>query len=170
MTELSNYSIEELLLLKNEIDNRIFNYKDGYLYVCIIRSYGRNWEDKSIHNIHTLQELLLQYDGQDGIVDVYSTNPDLSKIYNYGSLMFIESREDYDKWSKYQTNKNLIHNIEASLDAWDKRDNVSFSQRPLFPPSFTREELEEYKRELETCDMSFVPPRPYVKDHDQDEE
>jgi hypothetical protein len=170
MKDLSTYTIDELVSLKNEIDGIIYNYKDGYLYICNVRSYGRNWEDNSIHNVHALRELLYQYDGENGIVDVYSTNPDLSDVHNYGSLRYIESKEDYDRWKEFENLKNIVPNIEDELDKWDNKDNVPFRERPYFSPIYTREDLEDYKRDLETYDMSFVPPRPYVKVPDECEE
>ena len=80
------FKIEKLVEMRNEIDARIQNYKDGYFYICNVRSYGRNWKDNYIFNIHTLQELCNQYNGDDGIVDVYSNNPNLSKINSYGDV------------------------------------------------------------------------------------
>ena len=78
--DLTNYTIEELITLNHEIMNRISNHEDGYLYICKVRSYGRNWVESDIKNKYTLQDLLYKYDGEDGIVDVYSTNPDLGDI------------------------------------------------------------------------------------------
>ncbi len=69
--ELSNLPFEELIELRNRIDGMIRSYKDGYLYICKVRSYGRNWTE-SINNTFELEELCCRYDGQDGIVDVYS--------------------------------------------------------------------------------------------------
>jgi len=98
--DLSKYTIEELIVLGHQINDIIYSYEDGYVYICKVRSYGRNWTDKSIKNKHSLQDLMYEYDGENGIVDVYSTNPHLGGVYNYGELMFIESVEDYEKWDK----------------------------------------------------------------------
>lgn len=159
--DLSKYSIEELIVLNHEIMNVIHNHEDGYVYICKVRSYGRNWTDNSIKNKHTLQDLMYQYDGEDGIVDVYTTNPHLGGIYNYGELKYIESVEDYEKWKQYEELKYNISDIEKTLDEWDNRDNVPFNQRPHFEPLFTREDLAKYKKELAEYDMSFVPPKKY---------
>jgi hypothetical protein len=104
---------------------------------------------------------MYEYNGDNGIVNVYSTNPDLGGVYNYGDLMYIKSVEDYEKWVAYESLKNLIPKIKDELDSWDNRDNVPFNQRPFFAPIYTREELAEYKKKLEEYDMSFVPPRSY---------
>ena len=68
--DLSDYSIETLIELKDKISGIIYNHNDGYLYICNVRSYGRNWNDNGISNLYTLQELCNQYNGDDGIVDV----------------------------------------------------------------------------------------------------
>jgi hypothetical protein len=165
--DLSNLSFDDLLELKNRVDNMIYSYEDGYVYICRVRSYGRNWTE-NVTNVQKLKELCYQYDGQDGIVDVYSTNPNLGGTYNYGDLMYIESVEDYDKWYKHKMLVNLIRDIKFELDKWENRDNLPFTQRPHFSPCHTPEDLVEFERELSEYDMSFVPPRPYSTVEDED--
>jgi len=155
------FKIEKLVEMRNELNARIQSYKDGYFYICNVRSYGRNWKENYIYNTYTLQELCYQYDGQNGIVDVYSTNPNLKDVHNYGNLMYIESQEDYDNWYGYEQLQRLIPQFKDVLDEWDNRDNVPFNQRPLFEPSCTRENLAMYELQLDVYDMSFVPPKSY---------
>ena len=157
--DLSDYSIETLIELKDKISGIIYNHNDGYLYICNVRSYGRNWNDNGISNLYTLQELCNQYNGDDCIVDIYSNNPNLSSIHNYGDLMFIKSKEDYDKWKKYEYLINTISTVEKELENWDNRDNISFKSRPMFKPFDTQEDLINYKKELAEYDMSFIPPQ-----------
>ena len=159
--DLSKYSIEELVELQNKIDNTIHNYKDGYLYICNVRSYGRNWREFGIHNIHSLQRLCYEFNGDDGVVDIYSTNPNLSTIENYGDLMYIASESDYTKWKSYEYLKNSIPNISKQLDIWENRDNIPFHSRPSFAPVYSREELDVMVKNLNDYDMSFVTPTPY---------
>jgi hypothetical protein len=158
--DITNYTIEELVELKNDIVNRIENYSDGYVYLCNVRSYGRIWKEH-VHNTHTLQELCYRYFGDDGIVDVYSTNPNLSHIENYGDVMYIKSVEDYERWKYYEYLKRMVVDTEKELDEWDKRDDVPFNQRPKFSPIYSREDLESLRIELSEYDMSFVPPIRY---------
>ena len=160
--DLTNYTIEELKELKNIVSNMIHTYEDGYVYICKVRSYGRNWVESDIKNKHTLQDLLYKYDGEDGIVDVYSTNPDLGEIHNYGELNYIVSEEDYERWNRHEVLNQVISQIEKQLNDWDNRDNVPFRNRPKFSPIYTREDLLEYKKKLEEYDMSFIPPKPFV--------
>ena len=159
IVDLTKYTIEELLTLKNEIDTHIYSHKDGFVYICKVRSYGRNWTE-CMGNTYTLQELCNRYDGQDGIVDIYSTNPDLSMIENYGDIKYIVSESDYNKWREYESIKNTISSIVEELDKWDNKDNVPFNHRPMFSPVYTREDLVEYEKKLSDYDMSFVPPSP----------
>lgn len=155
--DLTKYGIEELVELQNKIGGIINDYKDGYFYICEVRSYGRNWKDNYIFNTHTLQELCYQYSGEDGIVDVYSNNPHL-EIDNYGDVMFVPTVEDYKKWVEYTSLSYRIPNVEEELDKWDNRGDVPFMHRPTFSPFYTREELDEMKTELVNFDMSFVTP------------
>jgi hypothetical protein len=158
--ELSNLSFEELVELRNKVESMVRSYKDGYLYICKVRSYGRNWTE-NVNNTFELEQLCYQYDGQDGIVDVYSTNPNLKDVHNYGNLMYIESKEDYDNWYGYKQLERLIPEIKDELIKWDNRDNVPFNQRPFFEPTYTRVDLAEYELKLGVYDMSFVPPKSY---------
>jgi hypothetical protein len=156
--ELSNMSIEKLVELKNTIDGMIRSYDDGHVYICKVSSYGGIWTE-NVKNVYELEELCMRYNGDDGIVDVYTTNPNVS-FHNYGNLMYIESREDYDSWYEYQQLKSMVPRIKKELDEWDNRDNVPFNQRPMFTPAHTRETLAKYERMLDEYDMSFVPPKP----------
>jgi len=160
--DLTQYTIEELVELKNEIDNHVHSYEDGFVYICKVRSYGRSWNER-VSNPYTLQELCYRYDGYDGIVDVYSTNSNLS-IENYGDVKYIVSESDYDKWKGYEDIKNTIPSIIEELDEWDNRDNVPFNQRPMFSPVYTREDLVEYEKKLTDYDMSFVAPASYNRE------
>ena len=156
--DLSKYTLEEIAIIRDKCDSYIRNHMDGFIYICKVRSYGRNWREL-IGNLHSLQELCYRYYGEDGIVDVYSTNPDISTIDNYGALMYIKSEEDYDKWNNYNLLVDEIQSIEKMWVEWDNKDDVPFRQRPLFEPYSTRSELNELKKMLEDYDMSFVAPK-----------
>jgi hypothetical protein len=156
--DLSKYTLEEIAIIKDKCDSYIRNHMDEFIYICKVRSYGRNWNE-FICNIHSLQELCYNYYGEDGIVDVYSNNPNISTIDNYGDLMYIESQEDYDRWNSFEYLKKSIIDIEKELDKWDNRDSVPFRERPYFEPIYSREDLEEMKNELAEFDMSFVAPK-----------
>ena len=157
---ITNFTIEELVELKAQIDEHIHSYKDGYLYICRVHSYGRHW-NVYIGNVYTLQELCHRYTGDEGIVDVYSTNPDLS-IENYGTVMFIETQEDYDKWHECEQLKQyIIKDAEEALNKWKNRENVPFLEQPRFKPTYTQSDIEEMKAELAKTESTFTPPRNY---------
>jgi hypothetical protein len=159
---LQKHTIEELVSMKNEIECYINDYEDGFTYICKVRSYGSNWTER-VTNSHSLQELSWKYAGQDGIIDIYSTNPDLSHIDNYGDTMFIVSEFDYNKWDEYKTLKNHIAMVNDELTKWETKDDLPFYSRPMFAPYYTREELAELEKSLEGFDMSFSFPKPYDK-------
>jgi len=167
------FTIQKLVEMRNDINNRIENYRDGYFYICEIRSYGRNWKERDIHNTHTLQELCYQYYGDDGIVDVYSNNPNLSKLDNYGDVCFIPTEEDYETWKHYSYLKNSIPRLEEELDTWDNRENVPFRSRPLFAPIYSREDLEKQRLDLKHYEDllskgEFVKPVRVERVYDED--
>jgi hypothetical protein len=152
------FTIQKLVEMRNELDVRIQNYKDGYFYICNVRSYGRNWKENYIHNTYTLQELCYQYNGDDGIVDVFSNNPNLGEVDNYGDVMYVPTVGDYEQWLSYRRLVRTIPECEEAWRVWDNRDSVPFKQRPYFAPYYTKEDIQEMKLELENFDMSFVEP------------
>ena len=153
---LSDYTFDELVKLKNEIESHLRSTPDGFLYICKVRSYGRNWTERH-NNSYSVNELCIRYDGEEGIVDVYTTNPDLN-MYNYGNVFHIKSEEDYNAWKKWDYLSHNIPEMEKELEEWENRDNVSYHLQPKFAPYFTRETLDRHKKELEEYDMSFTPP------------
>lgn len=164
---LKNLDFSQLVEVQWRTEAHIQEYKDGYLYFCEVRSYGRNWKENWIFNKHTLQKLCYEYNGDNGIVDVYSTNPDLSGIDNYGRVMFIKAENDYKLWKGH---KALIHAIDESqreLYRWEERENLPHNQRPLFKPLDSREVISEMKLRLENYDMSFESPKSYDVSDDQ---
>ena len=154
------FTIKKLVEMRDEIDSRIHNFKDGYFYLCTVRSYGRNWKENFIYNTYTLQELCYRYDGDDGIVDVYSNNPNLGEIHNYGLVMYVPTVEDYEASKNYDFLVRSIPEAEERLAEWENRENIPFKYRPMFDPFYTKEDIDKMKLELENFDMSFVAPVP----------
>jgi len=142
-------SLESLTILRNSIDNIIHSRRDGYFYICRVRSFGRVWENKDIYNTYTLQELCDDYSGDNGIVDVYSNNPDLDVVNYAGDNMFIPTIDDYYKWKEYTTLSRNIINYEDNL----------LSGKGYFLP--TREEIDEMKELLSNMDNNFISPVSY---------
>lgn len=163
--DLSGLTFDELVSLNNLTSSMIRDHQDGYLYICEVRSYGRVWVEKHIKNSHVLQDLCYEYYGEDGIVDVYTTNPNLA-IDNYGDVMLIKSEEDFKTWKEYEGLKNLIPKIEKEIERWNNRDNLSFYERPQFEPYYSSEELNELKQKLKDFDLSFTPPQRLKKSYE----
>ena len=146
--DFTKYSVEELRELQNKIGNYIHNLNDGFVYICRVRSYGNRWKNV-LTNERAVNDLCEQYDGYDGIVDVYTTNPD-AKISNYGEVNYIKSQEEYDKWYKASTFVTDIKNYEDRLKRWEDRENVPFHSRPTFAPMYTQDDVDHLKSKLET--------------------
>lgn len=164
---LEKLTMNQLISLRNKIDGIIHSYEDGYIYICSVRCYGSVWEDRP-SSLYSLRELCDSYYGDNGIVDVYTNNPNLEfpeiEFRNYGDVMFIESEQDYREWTKHNKSKRLIDDVTKQLDQWDDRDNLPFNYRPSFAPQWTREDLNEWVTEFKSKDWDFVAPRAMKKD------
>jgi hypothetical protein len=146
--DFTKYSVEELRELQNNIAYYLEKRNDGFIYICEVRSYGNRWKNVLTNEL-AVNDLCIQYDGYDGIVDVYTTNPD-ANISNYGEVNYIKSQEDYDKWYGASTFVADIKNYEDRLKKWNDRENIPFHSRPTFAPMYTQEDVDVLKRKLET--------------------
>ena len=152
-------SLESLTMLRNTIDDVIHSRKDGYFYICKVRSFGRVWENNHIHNTLVLQELCDEYSGDNGIVDVYSNNPDLD-VQNYaGETMFIPTIEDYNKWKEYTT-------ICSEIKYYERKLNGSDGYNVFTTIDFIKNQIEDLKEQLDNMHMDFVYPISYHTDTD----
>jgi hypothetical protein len=155
--DFTKYSVEELRELQNEIGNYLHDMNDGFIYICECRSYGRNWKQELTNEV-AVNDLCREYDGEDGIVDVYTTNPD-AKIQNYGEVNYIKSVEDYDKWKKSNVLMNLIKTTEKEIERWLKKEKP-------FKPFYTEEDILGWRNELETLEWTYEEPISINKNED----
>ena len=160
--DLTKLTMDELISLRNEIEGLIHSYDDGYLYICSVRQFGSVWEERP-KSLHSLRELCDSYNGDNGIVDVYTNNPNLEypemDFYNYGDVMYIKTEGDYRQWIEHTKRKNLIEDVTQRLDEWDECKDKPFMYRPHFAPFWTREEVSEWVEEFEGRTWDFEPPR-----------
>jgi hypothetical protein len=154
---LKNLSLEELVEARDAANQLIGSYADGYFYICKVYSYGRNWKQFP-KNVKVLEDLCYEYGGDEGVLYVYSNNPDIGKVYSSGGSYFVPTMEDYEKWHSYDLLKKLIPEIEKEWEEWENRDNVPFNSRPYFAPIHSKEDLESMKKRLEEYDMNFTAP------------
>ena len=154
--DFTKYSVEELRELQNKIGNYLHDMNDGFIYICEVRSYGNRWKNVLTNEL-AVNDLCIKYDGEDGIVDVYTTNPD-AKIENYGEVNYIKSVEDYDKWKKSNDLIDLIKSAEDSITKWKDRDNIPFHSRPTFSPMWTEQDILGWRNELETIEWDYEEP------------
>lgn len=71
-------TIEELLDKKteltnslNDINKKISEYEDGYIYIVLTRCYGSVYFD-SFKNLHSTEDYIADYNGDNGITEVYT--------------------------------------------------------------------------------------------------
>ena len=163
--DVSKCSIDELVELKYKINCLITDYSDGHIYICKVRSYGRNWIQTSVKNIVTLQELCYEYGGDDGIVDVYTTNTDLGDFSNYGNTKIIKSLEDYEKWSLYNNYKKTIERAEQDIIEYAEDQERPYHQRrSYFGLNYTQEEIDKMKEKFKNIPTDFETPINYFQE------
>jgi hypothetical protein len=158
--DFTKYSVEELRELQNNIGHYLHNMNDGFIYICQIRSYGNRWKNVLTNEL-AVNDLCVEYDGYDGIVDVYTTNPD-AKISNYGEVNYIKSEEDYRKWKDATSLVSDIKDYEDGLKKWNDRENIPFHSRPTFAPIYTQGDIDVLKSKLETIG-EYEKPTPIQK-------
>ena len=129
---------------------------DGFIYICEVRSYGNRWKNVLTNEL-AVNDLCIEYDGEDGIVDVYTTNRD-AKISNYGEVNYIISVDDYEKWKKSEELSSLIKSAEDNIEKWKNRDNIPYYSRPTFAPIWTDEDILGWRNELETLEWTYEEP------------
>ena len=74
---------EDALKISNNKYHDLCKHKDGFVYIARIRSYG-SITHQIFSNPYILQLLCDKYNGEDGIVDVYTNNKKL-ELCNYGT-------------------------------------------------------------------------------------
>ena len=166
--DFTKHSVEELRELQNKIGNYLHDMNDGFIYICEVRSYGNRWKNVLTNEL-AVNDLCIKYDGEDGIVDVYTTNPD-AKIENYGEVNYIKSEDQYRKWKDSETLISQIKSAEDRLTKWNDRDNIPFHSRPTFAPMWTEQDILGWRNELETIEWDYEEPVSIKKsEYDYDE-
>jgi hypothetical protein len=90
----------------------ILNTSDGFLYVTQLRCYGSiHWETHK--NEFVVQELCDEYYGDNGIVDVYTNNPN-NNISSYGEVK-VMTEDEIINMSK----KNI--SMSSAITGWITR-------------------------------------------------
>ena len=165
--DFTKYSVEELRELQNRIGGYLQNREDGFIYICEVRSYGSKWKN-TLTNELAVNDLCEDYNGQDGIVNVYTSNPD-AKITNYGGdIMLIKSKDEYDKWLLGTEMANEISTAEHRLKIWEERHNMPYGMKPTFPPHYTKDDISEMKKGLKKIGgyEKPIPMNKYFDDYE----
>jgi len=86
--------IQEIHSLEEKLSNlrsQLYSISDGYIYLANLRCYGSStWNTYT--NSYSVQELCNEYNGDNGIVDVYTTNINHS-IHTYGYVTVVTQDE-----------------------------------------------------------------------------
>jgi len=159
---LDKLTMDELISLRNKIEYKINSYEDGYLYICSVRQFGSVWEERP-SSLYSLRELCDSYYGDNGIVDVYTNNPNLEfpemGFENYGDVMYIKSEDDYRDWVKYNKEKNFVEDVTKRVNEWEECKDKPLRYRPMFAPIWTKDEVDEMNKEFESKTWDFTEPR-----------
>jgi hypothetical protein len=162
MMNLDKLTMDELISLRNEIEGRIHSFEDGYLYICSVRQFGSVWEERP-SSLYSLKELCDSYHGDNGIVDVYTNNPNLEfpemYFYNYGDVEFIKSEYDYREWVKYNKEKYFVDSVTEKVNEWEECKDKPLMCRPMFAPIWSKEQVDEFTKEFESKTWDFTEPR-----------
>ena len=154
--ELSNYTLSELVELRNLIQDRITNTEDGFIYVNRVHSYGNHYDVLS-RNAVAAEAVSDQYTGDDGITELYTNNPD-TNFSVYGGTYFINSLDQYKDWIEWLTLRQLIRDIRMDIEEWEDRENHPLYVRPHVEPIWSRTELDREIEELAVLEARVVKP------------
>jgi hypothetical protein len=109
--ELEKLTLDELVALNTKIEIEIDNREDGFFYILHIRSFGSVSEQKCKNEV-SAQINCYYYNGDNGIIDLYTNNKEC-KIKNYGgSKYFIDSEENYHSWKSWAKDKSTVERYE----------------------------------------------------------
>lgn len=82
---------EDAKKIANELYWEILNTSDGFLYLTKLRCYGSiQWENHK--NEYSVKDLCNEYYGDNGIVNVYTNNPNHT-IESYGGVQVLTDEE-----------------------------------------------------------------------------
>ena len=79
------FTLEELVKLREMFSQSVFDYKDGFIYRLEVRAFGRNERPYEVNNAVIAEEHASYYkSGEEGMMTVYTNNPDF-KIDDFGN-------------------------------------------------------------------------------------
>lgn len=111
--------LQEISLLENKLSSlrsKLRDFSDGYIYLTNLRCYGsRSWNTYT--NTYLVQELCDQYNGDNGIVDVYTNNPSPSIIDNYSGDVHVMTTKELKHMSQGNVSMSqaIVNRITETL-------------------------------------------------------
>lgn len=118
--DFSKYTPNQLKQITIDIENYLYELDDGYVYICQFAQYGSHWSH-TFTNLHIPEQYANDFNGDNGIMDVYSTNPNIKDIPfdNYGDFYYIESVDHYEKYIKRQKELSYITTLKKEHEKYD---------------------------------------------------
>lgn len=150
--DFNKYTVEQLKNLISEIENYMYDIDDGHIYICKFAQYGSNWSH-TFTNLHIPEKYADDFNGDNGIMDVYLTNPNIKEVPfdMYGDFYYIESLDHYEKYIERQKELSYVNSLKRGWKKYNDwveqhgdalRDIWHGGHRPP-KPSITEEELSE---------------------------
>ena len=97
----------------DKLYSEIINTSDGFLYVTKLRCYGSiHW--RTHKNEFCVQDLCDEYTGENGIVEVYTNNPNHT-ISSYGDVEYMTEQEILNMSKEDISMSNAICNWVARI-------------------------------------------------------
>ena len=150
--DFSKYTVEQLKNFISEIENFMYDIDDGHIYICEFARYGSHWTH-TFTNLNIPEQYADDFNGDNGIMDVYLTNPNIKEdpFNMYGDFYYIESVDHYEKYTERQKELSYVNSLKHERKKYNDwveqhgdalRDIWHGGHRPP-KPSITEEELSE---------------------------
>jgi len=135
-----NKELKRLIKLKKDLDRKINQFKDGYFYIGVIRSFGSKYESVC-SNEFSIQEDCNEYTGDSGIIDVFTNNGN-ANITNYsGGVYYVEDKDAYNELKEIEEIKKCIN----TLKELERNNNELFK--------------EQYEEQLKDLQDKYIEPK-----------
>ena len=90
-------TLNKLIKAYTKAQKEITEFKDGFVYFCIVHSYGQHYGDH-VNNAFMAEERSKEYpSGDNGFIDIHTNNPDFKVTENWGGIRIIFNKDITEK-------------------------------------------------------------------------